>query len=140
MQIFRQPLADKVRPLLLGADLPASDLADPLEHFFGCGAVDDPDGIVGLELFDGEALLRSLVVRDSARTRGCGSALVAAAEEHARHAAVERIWLLTETAEEFFRRRGYRKAERIVAPPAIRQTSEFSALCPASAVLMTRHL
>jgi len=138
--IHYQPSAEPVRQLLLEADLTTADLPETLEDFFGCGDRNRPGGVVGLELHRPYALLRSLAVSSQARGRGCGKALVAAAEEHARGKAVESIYLLTETAETFFRRLGYRTVERSTAPASIRQTREFSELCPDSAAFMVKNL
>jgi len=140
MNIHYQPSAEPVRKLLLEADLTTEDLPESLDHFFGCGERSAPGGVVGLELYGPYALLRSLAVAAASRHRGCGKALVAAAEEHARGKAVESIFLLTETAETFFRRLGYQVADRGAAPGPIRQTREFSELCPDSATFMMKNL
>lgn len=123
------------------AQLPTSDLSDAhLEHFIGCGSGDRVDGVVGLELYPPYALLRSLAVAASERGDGVGSALVADAERHARSRGITEIYLLTNTAERFFKRKGYERVPREVAPPAIRETQEFAALCPASAAFMRKRL
>jgi len=77
---------------------------------------------MGLELYDAEALLRSLVVRGAARSSGLGTALVAHAENYARLHGVHSLYLLTTTAEAFFARRGYHRIDRTVAPAVIRST------------------
>lgn len=140
MDIHRRPSAAAVRSLLGAAGLPAGDLSDDLQHFLACGSRESPDGVIGLELYGRDALLRSLVVSPAMRGRGCGKALVDAVETHARDAAVERIFLLTETAEPFFASLGYSVASRDSAPDAIRGSSEFSSLCPASATFMRKVL
>ena len=53
---------------------------------------------------------------------------------------VQELCLLTTTAEHFFERLGYQRAEREAAPASIRGTSEFTTLCPASAVFMRKRL
>jgi amino-acid N-acetyltransferase len=127
--------------VLNGAGLPSVDLTDAhMEHFFYCGPAQAPTGLVGLELFGELALLRSLAVADVTRSRGLGSALLAHAEQHARAAGAREIYLLTTTAEEFFRRRGFSTAARDEAPAAIRQSREFAGLCPASAAFMIKRL
>jgi amino-acid N-acetyltransferase len=93
---------------------------------------------VGLELHGDVALLRSLVVEPAHRGSGDGVALVAAAEEHARHHGVRQIYLLTTTAAPFFARLGWRDADRDGAPDAIRRTREFSGLCPSTASFMVK--
>lgn len=141
MQIVRCPAEKDVRRLLSAATLPVDDLTPMhLEHFFGCGAPDAPQGVGGLEIHGRDALLRSLAVEEAARGRGCGKALVAALEAHAREHGVRRIFLLTTSAARFFEKLGYRAIARAVAPASIRATAEFSALCPESAVAMAKDL
>jgi amino-acid N-acetyltransferase len=127
--------------LLEAANLPASDLTDEhLDHFFYCGPAASPAGIVGLELYGPDALLRSLVVELGARAAGTGSALVRHAETYALTLGVSRIFLLTTTAEAFFARRGYGRTAREHAPESIRTTREFADICPASSALMVKTL
>jgi amino-acid N-acetyltransferase len=127
---------------LLGeAQLPVADLAgQPMDNFFGCGAADTPQGVVGVELHGTDALLRSLAVAPASRGRGCAAALVKRAERHAREQGARRIHLLTTGAADFFAHLGYKRVDRGEAPGNIRSTSEFSTLCPASSVLMTKEL
>ena len=130
-----------VKTLLAQANLPSSDITEAqLEHFIGCGNAETLDGVVGLEIYPPRALLRSLAVAAPQRGNGVGSALLAEAERHARACGVVEIYLLTNTAERFFERKGYQRLAREAAPAAIRETQEFSALCPASAALMRKRL
>ena len=141
MNVFRHPPAAAVTRILGEAGLPYSDLtAAHLDHFFGCGSISAPDGIVGLELYESVALLRSLAVSSKCRGRGCGTALVAQTELFAQSQGAEEIYLLTSTAERFFERLGYARVLREAAPVAIQQTQEFSALCPSSSALMVKRL
>jgi amino-acid N-acetyltransferase len=141
MNIYRSPSEPQVKHLLTESELPTSDLSPAhLEHFFACGPVEAPKGVVGLEVYDKVALLRSLAVSADSRGNGCGKALVAEAERYARSRGVTVIYLLTTTAAEFFERLGYKKTARESAPDAIRQTEEFSALCPSSSAFMVKIL
>jgi len=71
---------------------------------------------------------------------GLGQALVARAEDDARAEGVQQLVLLTETAQLFFSRLGYRLIERSAAPEQLRQSAEFRSLCPVSAVCMAKNL
>jgi amino-acid N-acetyltransferase len=127
--------------LLQSQGLPISDITDEhLEHFFFAGNDDSPTGLVGLEIYDSVALLRSLVVEDSARSKGLGSALTQHAEQYAESTHVQSIYLLTTTAEKFFNRRGYQRIDRSEAPACIKRTREFAGLCPASSAFMFKSL
>lgn len=140
MKVFADPPANRVRALLLAAKLPVDDLDEGGMHFFGCGDPDCPIGVIGLQIFGVDALLRSLAVDPAHRGIGAGKALAEAAERRASNALVRRIFLLTETAASFFAARGYAAVPRDQAPQCIRETREFSTLCPASAILMTKAL
>ena len=138
---FARPQADAVRQLLADVRLPTSDLtAAHLQHFIGCGSSEGLQGVIGLELYANVALLRSLAVAQSEQRRGLGRALLAQAESHAREHGAKDIYLLTTTAERFFARAGYERIARDAVPEAIRATSEFSTLCPASAAVMRKRL
>jgi amino-acid N-acetyltransferase len=127
--------------LLQAQGLPVSDITDEhLEHFFFVGSDGSPTGLVGLELYGTDALLRSLVVRENARSKGLGSALIEHAEQYAASMSVRSIYLLTIAAEAFFKRLGYERIERSQAPPSIERTREFASLCPASSAFMVKSL
>jgi amino-acid N-acetyltransferase len=128
-----------IAELLTACGLPVLDL-DHMEarDFLACGPRSRPAGVVGLQVAAPYGLLRSLAVRDDARGDGCGTALVHAAEQMAGARGLLELYLLTETAETFFRRLGFRKVEREHVPEAIRRTQEFSSICPDSAVIMAK--
>ena len=143
-----EPLMIRGRPprstavaLLQAQGLPVSDITDEhLEHFFFIGSDGSPTGLVGLEIYGTDALLRSLVVGDNVRRKGLGSELVQHAEQYAASKSVRSIYLLTTTAEAFFKRLGYERIDRSQAPPSIERTREFASLCPASSAFMVKSL
>ena len=141
MDIFIQPSETGVKRLLNESQLTGSDLTpEHLRHFFGLGTQEEPEGIVGLELFGTVALLRSLAVVSSRWRTGLASKLVAHVEDYARNKGIKSLYLLTNTAETFFEHRGYQRTGRDDAPSAIRETKEFSEICPVSSVLMVKYL
>lgn len=128
-----------IRWLLEYERLPTSDLNESaLEKFLVCRDDKGVVAAVSIEIFEKVALLRSLVVDREMRGSGIGVQLTKAAEALAQQLGVESIYLLTTTAGEFFCRRGYRILDRAGAPTAIQSTSQFSELCPSSAVLMVK--
>jgi amino-acid N-acetyltransferase len=141
LAIHRKPARATATVLLETAGLPTADLTDAyMEHFFYVGPRSAPLALVGVEMCGGDALLRSLVVAPQHRSAGLGQALVAHAESHALGQGARAIYCLTTTAEAFFRRRGYVDADRERAPIAIRQTREFSAICPAGSAFLVKQL
>jgi amino-acid N-acetyltransferase len=111
-----------------------------MEHFFFHGPRVSPTGLVGFEICDSDALLRSLVVAPELRAQGIGKQLVAHAEREARACGVTALYLLTTTAEAFFLRLGYGSADRARAPQGILATREFAEICPASSAFMMKRL
>jgi amino-acid N-acetyltransferase len=141
LMIRERPPLPSVLALLQAQGLPLSDITDQhLEHFFFAGSDGSPTGLVGLEIHGVDALLRSLVVVDNARGKGLGWTLVEHAEQYAASKGVRSIYLLTTTAEGFFKRLGYERIDRSRAPPSIKRTCEFASLCPASSAFMAKSL
>ena len=106
--IQQAPRRADVIGLLESASLPTSDLSDDdMRDFFYAGPSSAPIGMVGLQFYGSDALLRSLVVSAAHRAHGLGQRLVEHAERYARTRGIATIYLLTTTAERFFRSRGY---------------------------------
>ena len=131
--------------LLDQAGLPVADLGpEQLEDFlvaerFLTGRAETL-GIIGLQRFNQVGLLRSLVVSQEDRKSGLGKRLVSAIEANACCRGVKDLWLLTIDAERFFESLGYKMMSRDSAPDSIRNTEEFSGLCPDGAYLMRKML
>jgi amino-acid N-acetyltransferase len=144
MPTLRQALADDwqaVRNLLLASDLPIDDLGpDKLDGFLIAEDDDAIVGLIGLEIMGTVGLLRSLVVEKKARSRGVGGKLVGALESAAEAAGIGELWLLTIDAEHFFQRHNFEIVDRTAAPDEIRESEEFSSLCPGTAYLMRKSL
>lgn len=133
------PLSPEVTTLLESSGLPTEDLQGGREvSLFGEYSAGKICGIVGLEIYDRNALLRSLAVSETERHSGIGSRLVAFAEQEASRRGATAIYLLTTTAARFFEHRGYRHVARREAPADIATTQQFSSLCPASSAFMVK--
>ncbi|OVE85744.1 arsenic resistance N-acetyltransferase ArsN2 [Natronolimnobius baerhuensis] len=129
-----------VERLLDANGLPSVDVQAKNECFYVASVRGERVGIGGLERYGADALLRSLVIEQSARGNGYGAALCDALEARAAKMGLERLFLLTTTAESFFASRGYDERERRAAPESIRTTTEFAELCPASATCLAKSL
>jgi len=131
---------DTAMTLLDRADLPTDDIdADAVELYVAHDG-QERVGVGGFEAYNSDALLRSVAVAPSKRSDGYGSAIVDALESEAYDAGVERLYLLTTTADDFFAARGYTETDRSDPPATVRETTQFSALCPDSAVCMRKSL
>lgn len=128
----------RIERLLRANDLPHDDLDEsPVRLFLGYEA-DEFVGVGGLEPYDDDALLRSVVVPDEVRGQGHGTTLSRALETRAREEGIEKLYLLTTTAEAFFADRGFETIDRSAAPGSIQATAEFSELCSSEATCMRK--
>jgi amino-acid N-acetyltransferase len=126
-----------VERLLAAAHLPADGLA---EQFGPAYAVAEVDGAIvgaeGIEQYGDAGLLRSAVVRDDWRGRGVGDLLTRDRLAWAERAGLRELWLLTNTAADYFPRFGFARADRAAAPDAVQASREFAEACCASAIAM----
>jgi amino-acid N-acetyltransferase len=130
--------AAAIRALLEASGLPTGDIEKRAIRFLGSRDDHGLAAVVGLELFGKVGLLRSLAVRLDIRGTGLGGMLVGTAEDLAAQQGVVELFLLTTTAEPFFVKRGYSRHDRGSAPAPIRDTPEFSDLCPSTAAFMAK--
>lgn len=131
---------DRIEALLRANGLPHRDVRGESVRLFVADADSEFVGTGGVEPYGANGLLRSVVVAESKRGRGYGTALCAALEDRARSIGVETLYLLTTTAADFFGRCGYEPIARETAPERIRRTTEFADLCPESATCMRKRI
>jgi len=120
--------------------LPSQDVRSKPDCFYIGYDGDERIGVAGIEMYDTDGLLRSVVVEEAVRGQGYGTALYEAVETEAQSADVDTLYLLTTNASEFFIDLGYVEIERSTAPRAIQQTTEFDDLCPSTAICMEKTL
>jgi amino-acid N-acetyltransferase len=126
--------------LLKANNLPVSDLSSGKRQFLVATISGQLTGVVALELYGDSGLLRSLAVNSEFRTLNLGKKLVAEAENLGRENGLKQLFLLTTTASGFFSKLGWDITDRSAAPASISASTEFSSVCPASAVCMTKKL
>lgn len=95
-------------------------------------------GCAAAELHGEQALLRSVATRAGARAAGLGAALAEEALTRAAAGGASEAWLLTETAEAFFAKRGFVRVAREAAPAWLRAHPQWTTQCPAAAIVMRR--
>ncbi|WP_340105393.1 arsenic resistance N-acetyltransferase ArsN2 [Rhodohalobacter sp. 8-1] len=131
----------EIDSLLTSCDLPVKDLTNNESVlFFTERSNDQLTGVVGIEKYSTIGLLRSLAVTPTHRGKGLGRKLVRHTEKMAAEMEIHSLWLLTDTAADFFETLEYETANRSIAPEAIWQSTQFRDLCPDSAVLMTKDI
>ena len=128
--------------LLSGAELPVEDLTDKIMKNFMVARGKDNTiiGVVGIEMYQENGLLRSLLVQPAYRGKGLGSKLTREIESIARSNGIKTLYLLTMTAADFFPKFEYQVVPRDRTPESIQNTAEFNSLCPVSAVCLCKTL
>jgi amino-acid N-acetyltransferase len=132
---------ERITALLIECHLPTQDITlKHLRHFFILQDRGKLIGVIGLEVRTEFGLLRSLAVKEPFRGQRLGKQLVAHAEVYAETLGVQRIYLLTTTAEQFFLSLEYTATNREQTPLSIQNTPEFSKICPTSSVCMVKQI
>jgi amino-acid N-acetyltransferase len=132
-------LKQEVIALLQENNLPVSDL-DEGKKLFALLQNDEIMGTGGLEFFDNCALLRSVSVRKDLQGRGFGKFISQELEKISKQKGIDCLYLLTNTAKDFFSKEGYEVIGRGEVPESIKNSSEFSTVCPSSAIVMRKDL
>ncbi|MFX1261128.1 MAG: arsenic resistance N-acetyltransferase ArsN2 [Promethearchaeota archaeon] len=127
--------------LLNDVDLPSEGVKDNISNFLTLRGNDDdssiePWGCAGLEIYGNSALLRSVAIAPEYQGRGLGTVLTEAVIQDARERRIKTLFLLTETAEDFFRLFGFRVVEREIVPEDVKTSIEFTKLCTETPAMM----
>lgn len=129
-----------IQDLLRENKLPYQDLEESQVAFITKEKQGKLVGCIGLETYGPDGLLRSLAVSDLYKGTGIGKQLLDALYDASRSNGIQRLHLLTTTADTYFKRYGFIAVERSQAPKKICETREFSNICPSSAVYMVLEL
>jgi len=128
--------------LLLKTNLPLEGIESHLENFLIVRNVTAGDSqgtliaCAGLEIYGNSTLLRSVAVHPDFQGKGYGSQLVDEMIELARKKHITRLFLLTDTAEEYFKKRGFVTVSRDKIPSDMKNSVEFTFLCASSPTMM----
>jgi len=128
---------DFIRDLLRKVKLPVETVDTGTTTFYvGCDN-GKSIAVAGFEFYGNDALLRSVAIRPDLQRTGLGGRLTDWMVETAKQRGVRRIVLLTETAEKFFARKGFKVTHRSVLDnDAMQRSTEFTSACPQTAVCM----
>lgn len=126
----------EVKRLIGAAGLPLAGLGDVPTDVFVARDSDVVVGTASLERHGGHGLLRSVAVGPDHRGQGIGSALATAAEARSDSLGLDGVYLLTDTAGEFFAHRGYVTVKRDAGPAPIMASVEWAEACGETATPM----
>lgn len=123
--------------LLSAVNLPTNDLPASLESFLLVKGGSKIIGCIGLEVYKKTALLRSFATDSTYRNQKIGQKLFEGIIDLAKSLGVEIIFLITTTAEGYFSKRGFQITARENVPGEVKATSQFSDVCPSTALVMS---
>jgi len=125
----------KFQAILASNGLPTDDLSQPHLWFFSYH-----DGVrvgtLGLEQYDDIGFLRSVSILPAFHGKGLGQKVIKKLKSEVKAFGFAELYLMTTDAEAFFIKLGFQRVERSAVPENIKQTQQFSSICPSSAVVM----
>jgi len=134
------PYKEKVIELLAAEKLPVADLPETLDNFIVAIQNGTVVGVGGIEIYGNYGLLRSLVVHPEHRGAGIAGKLLARLDKISSQKGLSELYLLTETAPAYFEQKNYNKITRDEVPAEVQRSSEFSHVCPVSAIVMRKKI
>jgi arsenate reductase len=137
--IANGPYRKKAIELIRENDLPTEDLENKQVYVL----VNDRNELIGtggLEYFGNEALIRSVSIKKDQQGKGLGKLVTAELEKMATSQGVRILYLLTTTAKDFFQKEGYQVIPRDSVSQQVKESSEFSTVCPSTATVMKKEL
>ncbi|HEX8172874.1 MAG TPA: arsenic resistance N-acetyltransferase ArsN2 [Thermoanaerobaculia bacterium] len=127
---------DAIKALLTTSGLPTAGVDDHWKTFL---VARDGGRLVacgGAEAYQFAALIRSVAVEPAYRSHGIGRRIVRQLLDRLASRGLREFYLLTTTAEAYFRKRGFKPIDRDEVHPQLLSSREFQDACPASAVCM----
>ena len=125
-----------IKSILVANDLPTAGVDDHWKTFL---VARDGDKIVacgGAEAYQFAALIRSVAVLPEHRSHGIGRKIVRQLLDRLASRGLREFYLLTTTAEEYFKKRGFKTIDRDEVHPQLMSSREFQGACPDTAVCM----
>ncbi len=126
------------RSLLAEADLTTQGLEDA--KLWCVREAGRAAGVAGLESWGSQGLLRSVVVEKGHRGEGMGKSLVERVSKEAKTKGLSELYLITETAPNFFEKLGFEPVERRKVKGKVLNSIEFRGACAETAPVMRLQL
>lgn len=123
--------------LLKENNLPTSDISLNTQQFWKYQPDDKIKALAGIEPYGEYAIFRSFVSHLSIRGKGVAFKLYQHSLKEAKKQGINRLFLLTTTAKDWFLKHKWTVIERSSVPNQIANSKEFKSICPASATCMS---
>lgn len=125
-----------IKSLLSANDLPTAGVDEHWQTFVVAKDQQIVVGCGGSETYQVAALIRSIAVHPDYRRHGLGRRLVRQLLDRLSARGLREFYLLTTTAEEYFKKRGFKTIERDEVHPQLLASRELQDACPDTAVCM----
>ena len=127
---------EAIQQLLIESELPIAGVEDHWKTFLLARDADTVVGCGGAEAYQFAALIRSVTVKPEYRRQGIGRRLVRQLLDRLASRGLREFYLLTTTAEEYFRKRGFRTIDRDEVHPQLLSSRELQEASPDTATCM----
>ena len=127
---------EAIKAMLVANDLPTAGVDDHWKTFVVARDGDRIVGCGGSEAYQFAALIRSVAVHPDYRSHGLGRRIVRQLLDRLASRGLREFYLLTTTAEEYFRKRGFKTIDRDEVHPQLLSSREFQDACPDTATCM----
>lgn len=127
---------EAIKQLLLESALPVAGVDDHWKTFIVARDGEAMVGCGGAEAYQFAALIRSIAVKPEYRSHGIGRRLVRQLLDRLASRGLREFYLLTTTAEDYFKRRGFKTIDRDEVHPQLLSSREFQDACPSTATCM----
>jgi len=127
---------DAIKQLLEVNELPLEGVDDHWKTFVVARDGETLVGCGGSEAYSNAALIRSIAVEPTHRNRGIARMIVRQLLDRLSAIGVREFYLLTTTAQDYFKKRGFKKCDRDEVNPQLLASREFQNACPSSATVM----
>ncbi len=125
-----------IKALLEASELPTAGVDEHWKTFILARDDGKIVGVGGAEAYQFAALIRSVAIVPEYRSQGIGRRIVRQLLDRLASRGVREFYLLTTTAEEYFRKRGFKTIDRDEVHPQLLSSHEFGDACPSTAICM----
>jgi N-acetylglutamate synthase-like GNAT family acetyltransferase len=127
---------ETIKDLLFANSLPVAGVDEHWRTFVIAREGDRIVGCGGAEAYQFAALIRSIAVDEGYRSKGVGRRIVRQLLDRLASRGLREFYLLTTTAEAYFKKRGFKRIDRDEVHPQLLNSREFQDACPESATCM----
>lgn len=120
-----------IRTLLSDNQLPLIGVAEHIEEFI-IAEQTEVIGVMGALQENRKGLIRSFAVVAALRKNGVGLAILQTMKERLKQQGVKEVYLLTETARDYFKKQGFTEITREEMPQTLLKESGLDQACPCS--------